>query len=101
MSGSFYERDGARVLKRLDLRPDQLPSKTRHYLPSDSANPHPNFVSLEIAKYENDSGYYLFHITDDGQNSDTYHSTIEEAMGQAEFEFGVKPEDWIDVTGFP
>lgn len=93
-----YERDGAIVLKRFDLSQGHPPSKTKHYLPSESANPYPDFVSLKIAKYQNDPGYYLFHITSDGQNSDTYHSSMQEALEQAEFEFGVKPEEWIDVA---
>ncbi len=101
MSGpsSLYERDGARVLKRLDLHSHHsAQSKTRHYLPRDQANPYPHFVALEIAKYDNDGGYYLFHITDEGDNSDTYHSSMQEAMEQAEFEFGVAPEEWMDVA---
>ncbi len=97
---SLNERYGARILKRLDLQPrHSSKSEARHYLPSDQANPYPHFVSLEIAKYDNDGGYYLFHITEDGENSDTYHSSMQEAMEHAEFEFGVKPEEWIDVAG--
>ncbi len=96
--GMGYERDGAIILKRLDLRSDHPQCKTKHYLPRDSANPYPDFVSLEIARYEDAPGYYLFHITSDGQNSDTYHSSMQEALEHAEFEFGVKPEEWIDVA---
>ncbi len=92
-----YERDGARILKRVDLGPHHSPrSQTRHYLPSDSANPYPPFVSLEIGKYDG-TDYYLFHVTIDGENTDTWHASVEDAMDQAEFEFGVKPEEWVDV----
>ncbi len=94
-----YEREGARILKRLDLKPHHsAKSRTRHYLPSDQANPYPQFVSLEIAKYDTDAGFYLFHITVNGENSDTYHSTMQEAMDQPEFEFGITKDEWIDVV---
>lgn len=96
---TVYERDGARVLKRIDLQPHHSPkSQTRHYLPSDNANAYPQFAALEIAKYDSDGGFYLFHVTVGGENADTYHSTMQEAMEQAEFEFGVKKEEWIDVS---
>lgn len=85
-------------MKRVDLAPHHaLKSQTRHYLPSATANPYPAFVSLEIAKYDDAPGYYLFHITNEGENSDTYHSSIEEAMAQANFEFGITAEEWLDV----
>lgn len=50
---------------------------------------------LRIVQLVGDSGYYLIHF--DGQGgeiSDTYHEAIEDAMKQAEWEFGVKPEEW-------
>lgn len=91
----LYERDGARVLKRLDLQPHhRRESRTKHYLGN---TPFPPFVSLEIATY-NDVGYYLFHVTADGENNDTYHDSVQEAMDQAKFEFDVAEEEWIDVT---
>ncbi len=92
------ERDGARVLKRVDLQPHHSSkSHTRHYLPSGNANPYPVFISLEIAKYDDGVHYYLFHITQDGENADTCHMSLDEAMEQANFEFGVTAEEWVDV----
>lgn len=93
-----YERDGARVLKRVDLQPRHgSKSRTRHYLPSDPANPYPVFVSLEIGQYDGSTEFYLFHITDTGENNDTWHDSLKSAMEQAEFEFGVAEEEWVDV----
>lgn len=92
---TFYERDGARVLKRVDLQPHhRRESRTKHCL---KGKRFPVFVSLEIATYD-DKGYYLFHITEEGENSDTYHDSVQEAMGQAKFEFDVAEEEWIDVS---
>jgi hypothetical protein len=55
----------------------------------------PQFISLEIATYPGDSGYYLLHLCANGQVADTHHATIEEAFHQADYEFGVKPEEWV------
>lgn len=87
-----------RILKQLELQPHHsAKSRTRHYLPSDHANPHPQFVTLKIAKFDNDPGYYLYCLTAEGEETDTYHSSMEEALEQAEFEFGVAKEEWVDV----
>jgi len=52
-------------------------------------------TQLIIAKYEDCSGYYLLHIDKEGKEmTDTYHETIEDALEQADFEFGVQPEEW-------
>ncbi len=32
------------------------------------------------------------------EQSDTWHETLEDAMDQADFEFGVKPEEWDVVV---
>jgi len=55
----------------------------------------PPFVRLEIAQYPNDSGFYLLHICASGEVADTWHESIEEAMHQAEFEFGVQTNEWV------
>ncbi|ERJ27865.1 hypothetical protein UNSW2_2009 [Campylobacter concisus UNSW2] len=31
------------------------------------------------------------------EQADTYHETLEDAFGQAEFEFGVKKDEWFLV----
>jgi hypothetical protein len=47
-----------------------------------------NFAALAIAKYPKDSGFYLFYCDADwGVVTDTYHASVENAVGQAQFEF--------------
>jgi hypothetical protein len=58
----------------------------------------PPFVTLEIAQFPSDSGFYLLHICANGEVADTWHQTVEEAMHQAEFEFGVQPGEWQNGT---
>ena len=80
------------------------PGRTRHTM-SDGATERefPPFVRLEIAqsRYSSDPGFYLLHICVDGSTADTYHSTVEEALHQAEWEFGVQPNEWrvVPVSG--
>ena len=55
--------------------------------------------SLEIAKYEDDKGVYLFHIDEQGKElTDTYHDDIHDAMQQAKWEYGVKKSEWYDIS---
>ncbi len=88
-----------KVLKRVSLQPHHLsPGRTTHTLVDASgARPFPPFTSLEIARYPEDSGYYLLHICEGGPGTDTWHETLEHAVKQAEWEFDVKREEWIDV----
>lgn len=47
------------------------------------------FYRLAIARYDSDSGFYLFYCDPDWNViTDTYHDTPADAMAQAEFEFG-------------
>lgn len=70
---------------------------TKHWL-VDSAGkrPFPHFVSLTIAQYPGDTGFYLLYKCDDGQGTDTWHQSLEDAQHQAEFEFGVRLDEWIN-----
>lgn len=71
------------------------PGRTRHSI---NGNEFPPFVSLEIAQYPGNSGFYLLHIVANGATADTHHECIEEAMHQAEFEFGVQSNEWVSAT---
>ena len=42
-----------------------------------------------------EQGCYLFHICADGQGTDTWHESTGEAVDQAQWEFGVRPDEWI------
>ncbi len=55
-------------------------------------------VELRIAQMEDDPGVYLLHYNNKGEEiTDTYHDSVELAMEQAEFEFGVGAQDWRQV----
>ena len=83
-------------LKRVVLGSHHFrPGRTVHRV---NGKDFPPFVSLEIAQYPGDSGFYLLHICSDGAVADTHHESMEEAMHQAEFEFGVQSNEWISAA---
>ncbi|WP_127401597.1 hypothetical protein [Neisseria meningitidis] len=56
----------------------------------------PKPVALSIVQYKNDQGFYLFYLNEAGQEqTDTYHETLDSAFEQAEFEFGISKEEWM------
>jgi len=61
----------------------------------DPASP---FSTLELAHYEGDESYYLFHISADGQSTDTWHETLNDAFKHAEQLYGVQRHEWTDIT---
>jgi hypothetical protein len=81
------------VLLRLPLTPAHSPTgKTRHFSGGELL-PAPS--ELRIVKYADDPGFYLFYCDNTGKElTDTYHDTLEGAMAQAEWEFGVKENEW-------
>jgi hypothetical protein len=51
---------------------------------------------LEIA--EEADGFYLYHFSSEGICiADTWHRSLAEAQQQAEHEFGISPEDWVQA----
>ena len=87
-------------LKKVTLNNSHLyPGRTKHSLcDSQGKREFPPFKSLVIAQFEGDSGYYLLHLCEDGLGTDTHHETLDDAFHQAEYEFEVKPEEWVDVS---
>ena len=83
------------VLKRVRLGAHHHASLTKHTI-SDSkgTRPFPPFVELAIAADPGETICYLFHVCGDGRVADTWHESIDEAVGQAEFDFGVQPGEW-------
>jgi hypothetical protein len=54
-------------------------------------------LSLEIRGSAD--GYFLVSTPEDGgASSDTWHPSLEEAMAQAEFQFGVPASEWQEVN---
>ncbi len=56
-------------------------------------------AALQIARYEGDPGFYLFYCSATGEVvTDTYHETLDAALDQAEFEFGIRRSEWSDFS---
>lgn len=92
---------GLIVLRKVILKAKHAPTgKTRHFHGSEEL---PQPVMLKVVKYIDDEGYYLFYCDASGEEfTDTYHESIEEALAQAEWEFGVKPDEWESLdSGAP
>ncbi|CAD7289864.1 hypothetical protein LMG7974_01950 [Campylobacter majalis] len=71
------------------------PNKTLHFCGNDIL---PKPYALSIIQYDNDEGFYLFYLDEIGnEQTDTYHETLDDVFVQAEFEFGIKREDWIKL----
>ena len=88
------------IMLRVRLGPSNEPTgATRHYYGSGSGwEPAPPPRELAICRFPGDDGYYLLYLDDEGTAlTDTHHATVEQAMHQAEFEFGVKRGDWEDL----
>jgi hypothetical protein len=50
---------------------------------------------LEIVQLPPDSGFYLLYLDgSDGEMTDTWHESLEQAVDQANFEFGLLPNEW-------
>jgi hypothetical protein len=86
--------------KRVVLGSHHLrPGRTKHTIQdANGIREFTPFVSLEIASYPHTESCYLFHISQNGEVADTWHQTVEEAIDQAEYEFGVQREEWINVS---
>jgi len=83
------------VLKQINLEGFEPTGKTRHFFGNELLSK-PSF--LQIAKYDDDPGYYLFYLDSDKDVlTDTYHETIDKAFEQAEWEFGIKLVNWSSI----
>lgn len=81
------------ILRKVRLGSEHLPTgRTRHYR---GAQVLPVPSALQIARYSEDTGLYLFYLDVEGNEiTDTYHDTLEGAVEQARWEFGIEDEDW-------
>lgn len=81
------------ILYRVRLRSDHKRSgKTSHTIEGIVADPP---FELRIMQFSGDPGFYLVHLDKNEQEiTDTYHESCGLAMAQAEYEFGIKTEDW-------
>jgi hypothetical protein len=73
----------------------RITGKTRHYGDQLLTSP----TRLEIVQLPPDSGFYLLYIDGNGaEMTDTWHESLERAMDQANFEFGLLPNEWEQVA---
>jgi len=38
------------------------------------------------------------HVCEDGEYADTHHESIADALAEAEWEFGVTQEEWLETS---
>jgi hypothetical protein len=62
--------------------------------------PTPPFRALQIAQYPGEESCYLFHFSGQGEGTDTFHESLDEALAYAEQLYGVSRAEWTDVS-FP
>jgi hypothetical protein len=76
------------------------PRQTTHFLIDGRGRPEfPPFTSLMIAQSpENAGNHFLIYFCGNVQVADTFHLTLNDALHQAEYEFDVRPEEWIDTN---
>jgi len=48
-------------------------------------------------QFEGDGGFYLMYVPESGTGTDTWHQSIDDALHQAEWEFDVKPGEWMKL----
>ncbi len=80
-----------KVIGPVELQNHHWPSKTRHTI---NGEPCREFTRLEIGTYDEDAGVYLLHLGPDDRGTDTWHENLDDAFHQAEFEFGVRRDQW-------
>lgn len=83
-------------LFRVELAAHHLrPGRAEHRL-KDASGVHdfPPFRTLEICSSSSDGGFYLMYEPESGLGTDTWHETLNDAFGQAEWEFGVSRNEW-------
>jgi hypothetical protein len=87
-------------LFRVELGPHHLcPGRARHRL-RDASGVHdfPRFKALEICSTGPSHGFYLMYLPEHGQGTDGWHETLDDVFHQAEWEFGVKREEWVETN---
>jgi hypothetical protein len=75
------------------------PDRAKHTLSDgQGTRAFPPFTALWIVHDPDDSGYYLMYGCENGQSTDTWHQSLEDALHQADWEFGVQPEEWTETN---
>ncbi len=84
--------NGDQILGEVDISAISPTGKTRHTV---DGVPVTDEVKLRMVRLAGDTSIYLIHYGADGAElTDTCHGTIEEAVDQANFEYGIGKCDW-------
>ena len=88
------------AIRKVKLEDHHLhPGRTNHFLVDcNGKRPFAPFTELVIAHYPATAGYYLMHHSIDGTGTDTWHENLEDALSQGEWEFEVKPFEWVETN---
>jgi hypothetical protein len=85
-----------RSLFRVELGPHHLrPGRTKHQLKDATGlRDFPPFNALEICSTDPANGFYILYQPENGQGTDSWRQTLDDAFDQAEWGFGVAREEW-------
>jgi len=80
-----------RGLKRSFGGPDQV-----QWLPPEATAPRAAETTIDLYIRETHEGFFLVSESSHPHfpGGDTWHQTLDDAMSQAEFSFGVEPSEW-------
>jgi hypothetical protein len=84
------------------LLPERVRSKTIHQvgLPKSISElePQPLPAARVLLIEERPDGYFLIRVSENHDFAgDTWHATLEEAQGQAMFEYGISTAEWAQI----
>ena len=87
----------AKIIMRAQITPDRgRDAKARHF-GGNQLQEGPS--ALQIVQFPESREYYLLYMDADGEEqNDTFHETLESALKQAAFEFGLGAEDWERIA---
>lgn len=73
---------------------------TAGWLPSEAAPPHAEETTIDLHILQSDAGFFLVSESSNPHfvGGDTWHETLDDALQQAQFQFGVKPSEWHSVA---
>lgn len=96
------ELDGEKVLRYASIDDDVRPTGATKHSYGDvvdgeivAGEPLGQFAALAI-QGDDDAGYFLLYLDADGSSvTDTWHETLDDALGQAEFEYEGITAKWV------
>ena len=87
-------------MRRVKLEPHHEPKGNVHYFVEGKPMPKPK--TLEIVKLPAADACHLIYVdSNDYELSESWHPTIDAAMYHAQWEYGIKPEEWTNLQVGP